>query len=301
MDSLDGIATFVAVVRAGSFALAAETLGSAKSTVSETVTRLERRVGARLMRRSARGVSLTEAGRTYLRLIDDILDRAAAAEQAARAESSEARGTLRVSAPAPFAARHVAPLLPGFLQRYPEIRGDLQVTSEIVDLVVEGYDLALRLCKNNDPGMIIRRLGATRVIAVAAPGFLRARGNPTEPAALQGWPVVATGVYPDRAVWHLQRGEERTAVPVSPLMVSTCQETVIALALSGSVAVQVAECNVLAELAAGRLVQVPPGWCVAPIEVLAVYPDNRLVAAKVRAFVDHLARGLPAEITAAGR
>ena len=193
MVSLDGIATFVAVVRAGSFSLAAETLGSAKSTVSETVTRLERRIGARLLRRSARGVSLTEAGRAYLRLIDDILDRAWAAEQAARSEASEARGTLRISAPSPFAARHVAPLLPEFLTRYPDIRIDLQVTAEIVDLVVEGFDLALRLCKNNDPGMIIRRLGASRVIAVAAPEFLRERGIPVEPGALEGWPVAATG------------------------------------------------------------------------------------------------------------
>lgn len=299
MDSLDGIATFVAVVRAGSFSQAAEKLGSAKSTISETVTRLERRVGARLLRRSARGISLTEAGRTYLRLIDDILDRASAAEMAARSESSEARGTLRISAPAPFAARHVAPLLPGFLSRHPDIRIDLQVTSEIVDLVVDGFDLALRLCKNNDPNMIIRRLGASRIIAVAAPEFLRDHGNPVEPAGLEGWPVVATGAYPDRAVWHLERGAERVAVPVRPLMVSTCQETTIALALSGSVAVQVAECNVLAELASGRLLRVPSGWSVVEIEILAVYPDNRQIAAKVRAFVDHLARKLPTKISAA--
>jgi DNA-binding transcriptional LysR family regulator len=294
MDPLDGVTVFVTVVRRGSFSAAAEALGCAKSTVSDQVTRLERRIGARLLRRSTRSVSLTEAGRAYLRQVDDLLDRVHEAEKAARAEATEPRGVLRLSAPAPFVATHIAPLLPEFMARHPDMRIDLHVSPEVVDLVADGYDLALRLCANVDPSMVVRRLGTTRIIAVAAPGFFDGGPPPDDPEGLAGLPVVANASYPDRETWRLERGGERRTVAVRPVVVTTSPEVQLQLVRAGLGMTQVSECVVLDDLRAGRLVRVVPAWHAVPeVPVLAVYPDNRQIAAKVRAFVDFLARRLP--------
>jgi DNA-binding transcriptional LysR family regulator len=300
MDPLDGVTVFVTVARRGSFSAAAESLGCAKSTVSEQVTRLERRIGARLLRRSTRSVTLTEAGRAYLCQIDDLLDRVREAEKAARSEATEPRGVLRLSAPAPFASTHLAPMLPEFMARHPEVRVDLHVTAEVVDLVADGFDLALRLCANVDDGMIVRRLGTTPLIAAAAPGFFDGGPPPESPEGLAGLPVVANAAYPDRETWHLARGSEARAVPVRPVVVSNCPEVLRGLVRAGLGMGQFCECAVLEDLRAGRLVRVAPEWAVVPeVPVLAVYPDNRQIAAKVRAFVDFLARRLTPDALAA--
>lgn len=292
MDPLDGITVFVTVARCGSFSAAAESLGCAKSTVSSQVTRLERRIGARLLRRSTRSVSLTEAGRAYLCQIDDLMDRVREAERAARAEATEPRGVLRVSAPAPFAAMYLAPLLPEFMAKHPAIRIDLHVTAEVVDLVADGFDLAIRLCPQNDPNMIVRRLGGSQVIAVAAPEFLAGNPPPNCPEDLTGLPVIANAAYPGRELWSLVRGTEERAVPVKPVLVTNCPEVLHHMICAGVGMGLFCECHILEDLHSGRLVRLLPEWQVAEIPILAVYPDNRQIAAKVRAFVDFLARRL---------
>lgn len=297
MDPLDGVTVFLTVVRCGSFSAAAEALGCSKSTVSDAVRRLERRIDARLLHRSTRSVSLTEAGRAYLSEIDDLLDRVREAERAARAEASEPRGVLRLSAPSAFAARHLAPLLPEFLQRHPEVRIDLHATAEVVDLVAGGFDLAIRLCPRSEPSMIVRRLGGTRIVALAAPSLLSGR-LPREPEELTGWPAVANAVYPDQEVWLLERGAERRSVQVAPRVTTACPETLHGLARAGVGIGQFGLYQVADDLRAGRLVRLCPDWSVVDVPVLAVYPDNRQIAAKVRAFVDFLARRLPPELRA---
>jgi DNA-binding transcriptional LysR family regulator len=297
MDPLDGVTVFLTVVRFGSFSAAAEALGCSKSTTSEAVSRLERRVGARLLRRSTRAVSLTEAGRAYLSEIDGLLDRVREAERAARAEAGEPRGVLRLSAPSAFAALHLAPILPEFLRRHPEVRIDLHATAEVVDLVAGGFDRAIRLCPRNGPSMIVRRLGGTRVVAVAAPSLLAGR-LPLDPEELAGWPALANAVYPDQEVWRLERGAERRMVPVSPRVSTACSETLLALARAGAGIGQFGHYQIAGDLRAGRLVRLCPDWSVVDVPVLAVYPDNRQIAAKVRAFVDFLARRLPVELRA---
>jgi DNA-binding transcriptional LysR family regulator len=294
MDPLDGIAVFMAVARHGSFSAAADSLGCSKSTVSDQVNRLERRIGARLLRRSTRSVSLTEAGRAYLCQVDDLLDRVREAERAARAEATEPRGVLRVSAPAPFAAIHIAPLLPEFMALHPEVRIDLHVTAEVVDLVTDGFDLAIRLCSTVDESMIARRLGGTRIIAAASPTFLAGRPEPASPEDLADLPLIVNAAYPDRTVYRLVRdGEERTS-PARPLVTTTCPDVLRRLVLAGAGVGLFCECVIADELDRGDLVRLLPDWCVAEdVPILAVYPDNRMIAAKVRTFVDFLARRLP--------
>jgi DNA-binding transcriptional LysR family regulator len=305
MDPLDGVTVFVTVVRCGNFTAAAEQLGCAKSTVSDQVTRLEQRIGARLLRRSSRAVTLTEAGRAYLCQIDDLLDRVREAEKAARAEATEPRGVLRLSAPAPFAAMHIAPLLPEFMARHPDVRIDLHVTAEVVDLVADGFDMAIRLCPRNDPSMIVRRLGGSRVIAVAAPRLFAGQPLPSCPEDLTGLPVIVNAAYPDRSTWHLEGAAGARSVAVNPIVITNCPEVLHRLVLEGAGMGQFCECHVLDDLRAGRMVRLLPDWKVAEIPILAVYPDNRQIAAKVRTFVDFLAQrltfGAPLEAGRVGR
>lgn len=298
MDPLDGVTVFIAVSRTGSFSAAAETLGCSKSTVSAQVTRLEKRIGARLLRRSTRSVSLTEAGRAYLCQIDDLVDRVRDAEKAARAEATEPRGVLRLSAPAPFAGMHLAPLLPEFMARHPEVRIDLHVAAEVVDLVADGFDVALRLCTGNDPSMIIRQLGVTRAIVVAAPALLADRAAPVRPQDLADLPIIDNAAYPSRGALRLRCGDEERVAPVRPLLVTNCPEVLLGMVRAGAGLGLFCECHVSEDLRTGRLVRLLPDWLVAEVPLLAVYPDNRQIAAKVRSFIDFLARRLPAEFRA---
>lgn len=295
MDRLDGIEVFMSVVRAGSFSAAAEILGCSKSTVSDQITRLEERIGARLLRRSSRSVTLTEAGRAYLCQIDDVLDRVSDAEKAARAETTEPRGVLRLSAPAPFAANHIAPILPEFMAKYPEIRVELNVAAEVVDLVQGGYDLAIRLCTKNSPSLIIRQLGQSRIIVVASPDFMKGRPTLKVPEDLNGYPAIAFAHYPDRELWHLKRGTETRIATVNPIMITSCPSVLLQMARSSVGIIQVCECNVVKDIRAGRLVRILPDWQFVDVPILAVYPDNKQIAVKVRAFIEFLARRIKDE------
>jgi DNA-binding transcriptional LysR family regulator len=299
MDPLDGLTVFVTVARCGGFSAAAERLGCSKSTVSAQVTRLERRIGARLLRRSTRSVSLTEAGRAYLRQVDDVLDRVHDAELAARAEASEPRGVLRVSAPVPFAWTHLAPLLPDFMQRYPDVRIDLQVAAEAVDLVTEGFDVAVRLCtRPASPSMIVRRIGQTRLSVLAAPSLVDGC-RPVRPEDLLRWPRLTNSIYSTRNEWRFERGGEVAVLPLDPLLITNSPEVLQQLVLTGSGVGLLSEYAAVEDLRAGRLVRLLPDWCIADVPVLAIYPDNRQIAVKVRTFVDFLARRLSPDVLTA--
>ncbi|WP_457939346.1 LysR family transcriptional regulator [Mesorhizobium sp. 10J20-29] len=292
MDPLEGVAVFIAVSRHGSFSAAAEHLKCSKSTISHQMTKLERRVGARLMHRSTRAVTLTDAGRAYLSKLDDLMDRVQSAQRAAQAEATQPKGVLRLSAPAPFASVHIAPILPEFFAHHPDIRIDLQVTPEVVDLVSGGFDLAIRLCPNNAPSLVVRRLGASRIILVASPDFFSSLKLPTHPSELANVPVIVNASYPDRDVWRLERENEEYDFVVDPVTVTNCPVVLQQLACRAVGVAQISECNILDDLRQGRLVRILPDWQVVEVPVLAVYPDNKHIAVKVRTFVDFLARRL---------
>ncbi len=292
MDCFDGVNVFVTVAERGSFSAAAEKLGLSKSTVSEQMTRLEKRIGARLLQRSTKAVTLTEAGRAYLCQIDDVLDRVQRAEKAAQAEATEPRGLLRISAPGPFAWTHLTPLLPEFMQLHPDIKIELQVTTEVVDLVSSGFDLALRLCTNNDPNAIMRQLGKTHMVVVAAPELLKKFQAPKSPSDLRYWPCLINTTYPKPTSWTFRSGEVEERASFSPTLVANSIEVLHRLALAGSGAAIIGEYAVIDDLRAGRLVKLLPDWDVGDVPVLAIYPDNRRISTKVRTFVDFLARRL---------
>jgi DNA-binding transcriptional LysR family regulator len=290
MDPLDGIAAFVRVVDSGSFSAAAHRLKISKSAVSAHVQRLEARLGIRLLNRTTRRLSVTEAGAAYYRHCARILAEAEAAEQAASALQREPRGTLRISAPDSFGSMHVAPAVAAFLKRYPELAVDLTLSPAHVNLVDAGLDLAIRIGVPEDSALVVRKLAPSRLVVCATPAYLKARGKPREPGHLAKHNCLCNSVLPWGDEWRLagKRGEVRVAVGGS--FRSNNAEILRAAALDGIGIALLPTWAVAELLRAGALRRVLDAWEPPSSTIYAVYPGNRLMSMKVRAFVDHLAR-----------
>jgi DNA-binding transcriptional LysR family regulator len=290
MDPLEGIAAFGRVVESGSFAAAARRLKLSKSAVSAHVQRLEHRLGIRLLNRTTRRLSLTEAGAAYYRHSARILAEAEAAEQAAGALQREPRGTLRVSAPDSFGWMHVAPAVPDFLKRYPELAVDIRLSPAYVDLVEQGLDLAIRIGVLEHSSLIVRKLAPSRLILCGAPSYFEKHGTPREPAELARFNCLCTSLLPWGDEWRLagKRGEVRIAV--AGTFRSNNAEIIRAAALAGAGIAILPSWAITEELRTGALQPVLGAWTLPVSTIYAVYPGNRLMSVKVRAFVDHLAR-----------
>src|SRR5438094_7183195 len=290
MDPLDGIAAFARVVENGSFSAAARHLKISKSAVSAQVQRLEERLGIRLLNRTTRRISMTEAGAAYYRHCARILAEAEAAEQAASALQREPRGTLRISAPDSFGWMHVAPAVPDFLKRYPELSIDIALSPAHVNLVDEGLDLAIRIGVLEDSPLVVRKLAPSRLVVCAAPAYLKQHGTPREPGDLAKHNCLCTSLLPWGDEWRLagKRGEVRVAVGGS--LRSNNAEVLRAAALDGIGIGLLPTWAVAQPLRAGALRRVLDVWEPPASTIYAVYPGNRLMSMKVRAFVDHLIR-----------
>lgn len=292
-NPLDGVADFLAVAEAASFTLAATRLGRSKAAVSDAIARLERRLGVRLLHRNSRYVRLTEAGLAYRDRLAGLLDTVAEAECAATELQKKPRGTVRVTAPWIFAWQRIAPLLAPFAALYPDLTIDLHATNRVVDLVEEGFDLAIRGSTRHPPNMIVRRLGSHGVLLVATPSYLCAHGTPATPAELERHRCALFNDLPtgrDHVVLH--RGEERACVALRGTVASNSVEVLREVVLGGYGFGLMPDFCVDEDVKSGRLRVLLPEWCYLEIVIQAVYPDNRQIAAKVRAFVDFLARRL---------
>jgi DNA-binding transcriptional LysR family regulator len=290
MDPLDGIAAFARVVDSGSFSAAAQRMGLSKSAVSAHVQRLEQRLGVRLLNRTTRRLSVTEAGAAFYRHCARILAEAEAAEQAASALQREPRGTLRISAPDTFGWMHVAPAVPAFLERYPDLSIDIALSPAHVDLVDEGLDLAIRIGVIKDSALVVRKLALSRLVVCAAPRYLDAQGTPRKPGDLAEHNCLCTSLLPWGDEWRLggRRGELRVAVAGS---VRSNNAAMLRAAALDGIGIAVLPTWAVAEsLRTGALRQVLAAWEPPASTIYAVYPGNRLMTMKVRAFVDHLAR-----------
>ena len=290
MDRLDGIAAFALVVETGSFTAAAQRLKLSKSAVSAHVQRLEERLGIQLLHRTTRRVSTTEAGRAYHQYCVRILADAEAAEQAAGALHREPRGTLRISAPDAFGWMHVAPAVVSFRQRFPDIAIDLALEERHVNLVDEALDLAIRIGTLPDSPLVVRRLAPSRLLLCAAPGYLKCCGEPSSPQELSTHACLCFPPLWRDGHWRLVSRQREERVPVAGTIVTNSAEVLRAAALGQAGIALLPTWAVADDLRSGALVTVLPGWAPAPSVIHAVYPGNRRMSAKVRAFVDHLAR-----------
>lgn len=297
MVALDGIQEFVAVVEGGSFTGAATRLGLAKSVVSERITGLENRLGIRLLHRSTRSLTVTEAGRVYFESCVRLLATAVQGEEAVQELGRGPRGRLRITCTADFAADHIVPILGDFCARYPGVVPELILKDEFSDLLVEKIDLAVRFGPLTSPNMIVRRLGRLRGFVVAAPAYVERRGPLSGPDDLTAHDCLMFTPYPWGGEWRLinrHTGERRRVKVRERAWIGTglvLRDSTLAGAGISLLATPL--CG--AFLRDGRLVDMLPGWEAdvhegATVErvVCVVYPDNKWIPPKVRAFVDFL-------------
>lgn len=290
MDRLRALEVFVAVVARGGFARAADALDTSPANVTRYVAELETHLGTRLLHRTSRRVSLTEAGEAYYERARTILDEMAEAEAAATASASGARGRLRINAPLVFGARHLAPLWPRFMALHPEVELDIALTDRIVDLVEEGYDLGIRISRGGSQHYVSRKLATSRNIVCASPAYIARYGAPGVPADLAGHRCVVYGYAPEPETWTFlgaDGGEARVRVGIR--LRTNSGDTARAVALAGEAITWQPDFLIGGDVRAGTLVPLLPGWRLPDIDILALYPSRRHLSAKVRLMVDFLA------------
>lgn len=292
---LELLAAFVAVAETGSFTEAAKRLGRDASIVSRRVSQLEQQLGVRLLSRTTRRVALTEVGALYQRRVQGVLDELANATREASDVAAAPQGLLRVSLPVTFGRQWIAPLLPPFLARYPHIRIDARFSDRQVDVVAEGYDIAIRVGVLRDSSLTSRKLASYRYLLVAAPAYLAAHGKPRTPDDLKRHTCVGfTGLssWPD---WPLTRGGQRKTVRPSGPLIADNSEAVLGAAIAGLGITFTASWLAGPALREGTLVEVLPGWSSKREGgVYAILPPGRLVPAKTRLFVDEIAKSIKA-------
>ncbi|WP_296334927.1 LysR family transcriptional regulator [Reyranella sp.] len=294
MEAFTGIEAFARIVETGSFTAAAQALQSAKSSVSETVRALEERMGVRLLDRTTRRVRPTEAGAAFYRHCRRLLDDLALARSEAQAAHKEPAGRLRIAAPDGFAERYIVPGLSTFLAAYPTIEIELVVGTAALRLVEEGIDLAIRIVEKPEPSLVVRRIATSRVIIVAAPGYLAQHGTPQKPHDILGHRLIGFAPLAWRDTWRIGKA----SISVQPRLLTDNSESLRASVLAGLGLAAIPEWLVADALAAGHLTRVLAGHETPSGGIYAVYPTNRLLTPKIRAFVDHTvcdlrARGLP--------
>ena len=293
MDRLEQLSAFVEVARAQSFAQAARQLERHTSAVSRAVAALENRLGVRLLQRTTRRVTLSDAGREYFKRCEALLAEFEGAEAAVRDHAASLRGTLKVSVPTGAGQTLLAPLLGQFLAQHPALSLDVQMSNRYVDLVEEGYDLALRVGSlGADSRLVVRRLAPSRRLLVASPDYLRRRGNPRSPQQLASHPCLTLDIGPRPRHWQLERARARVALDVSGPLRSNNSFALLNACRDGLGVSLLPEFVVLTDLRRGGLRRVLPEWASAELGIYAVYPSARFIPAKVRAFVDVIAARL---------
>lgn len=288
MDTLTSMRVYARVVDSGGFSAAARAVGLSTAMVSKHVAALERRLGVTLLARTTRRVAPTEAGARYHALCVELLQALDEAERQVGAEGAEPIGCLRVTAPVEFGNLHVAPLVPALLRRYPGLTVSLDFTNRIVDLVEEGLDVAIRIAGELDSALAGRQIATSRLVAVAAPAYLRRRGTPRSPDALARHATLSFALGPGRR-WAFEHDDGRRAVAeVGAALLSTSSEALRAAACAGAGVALLPTFLVGPDVAAGRLRTLLPGWRGGTLKVFALYPQRRLHPARLRAFVDAL-------------
>jgi DNA-binding transcriptional LysR family regulator len=291
---------FVKVVEKGSFTAAAAALGVPKATLSRKVAELEKRLGTRLLKRTTRKLGLTEAGSVYFEHGSRIALTLSDAESAVSQLNAAPRGWLRFTAPYAIGSESITPLLPEFMARYPDLRVEMYLSNEPVDLVAGELDLAVRVGKLGDSTLSARRLATIETQVYASPEYLSRHGEPLRPADLEHHRALALSLHRrnGRYIWPLSDARSTTEVPVTPVLVANDPSSLFNSAISGVGLALVANPFANAAVAHGRLQRVLNPWTGPKVDVNAVFPPGRMQTPKVRAFVDFLSEHLNLETLA---
>lgn len=283
MDRLAAIQAFVAVVEQRGFAPAARKLGQSPSVTTRLVASLERHLGVRLLNRTTRSVSLTDAGTRFLAYAQPILQNLAEAERMAASEQAVPAGLLTVTAPLVFGRMHVASVVGQYLRTYGDARAELTLSDRIVNLVEDGIDVAVRIGALPDSGDVVRKVGATRRVLAASPEYCKRRGTPAAPAELAQHDTIAFTGMSSAHTWRFAGGRD---VAVAPRYVTNSADAAIAHAVHDGGIVSALAYQVADEVRRGALRVLLPDFELPPLPIQLVYPSSRFLAAKVRAFVD---------------
>lgn len=286
---LNEIAIFARVVQAQSFTAAGRDLGLPKSTVSRKVAELEERLGTRLLHRTTRSLGLTDAGRAYFGYAARIVTEVEEADLAVTTMQGAPRGLLRVTAPLAFDV--LGSLVSSYLARYPEVQVQLVCTDRVVDIVEEGFDLAVRAGRLADSSLMVRHLGAGHSVVVASPALLAEQGAVKRPTDLERLPAIVFGGSPNASRWKLLRKSEAVTVAVRPRLVTNDFGVLQEAALGGVGVALLPTLRCEQAIRAGRLRAVLPAWRSEDIPIQAVYPSTRQLSPKVKTFIDHLHEG----------
>lgn len=281
---LNEIVVFARIVELGSFSAASARLGMPKSTVSRRVAELEERVGARLLQRTTRKLSLTDVGRIYYEHCARIVAELEEAQLAVSKLQSTPRGLLRVTVPLTFTM--MGPILTEYLARFPEVQLELLCTDRRVDLVDERFDLAVRIGQPPDSSLVARRLGSIRRFVVAAPAVLKRMGRPKEPGELERHPSIAFA--PDGNTWTLVSGAKSTEVTLRPRLVVNDYDMLRTVVCAGFGVALLPEHLCADDLRTGRLRRILDAWTAPELPVVALYPSTRHLSPKMMALLDLL-------------
>jgi len=288
MDRFDEMRAFAAVVDAGSFVRAAEGLQISKTAVSRLISDLEARLGVRLLHRTTRRLSLTAEGEVFHARCTDLLAGVEEAEAEVTASAEAAIGLLRLNVPVSFGLMHLGSLWPAFLQQHPNVTLDVTLSDRIVDLVDEGYDLAVRIARLPASSLVSRRLATTRLVLCASPEYLRRHGTPAHPSEIARHTVFTYTLLATGEHWSFEGPQGPVSVKVTPRLRSNNGDTCCAAALQHQGIVLQPSFIVGHHLRTGALVEILPEYRSLELGVYAVYASRRHLTPKVRVLIDFL-------------
>jgi DNA-binding transcriptional LysR family regulator len=289
LPDLEAWAIFAKVAQTGSFARAATELSLSQGTVSKAITRLEARVRSMLFHRTSRSMTLTDSGVVALEFANKILEEGLAVEAELTEQSANVHGQVRVAAPMSFGLSHVAPALPGFMARYPEIALDIDFSDAQVDLVAQRFDLAIRIAKLSDSSLLARRLCTVRILLVGSPAYFEQHGRPGHPRDLAGHRALHYTNSPRGDSWRFQHPQlgEFTQTMHAPLRVNNAEGLIPALNAGLGLALQ-PEFLAWEDIQSGKLEIALDDWEIEPIALHLVTPPGRRRPARVQALIDYL-------------
>lgn len=289
MDRFLEMQTFNAVVDAGSFVKAADALNMSKAAVSRYVVDMETRLGVRLLHRTTRRLSLTDEGQIFYARSKELLAELQEAEDEITSRSDAASGLLRINAPFTFGILHLAPLWGAFKAQHPKVMLDVTLADRLVDLVEEGYDVAIRIATLESSTLVSKRLATTRMVLCASPTYLAQHGTPTHPADLAQHSVISYSYWATKDEWRFNGPEGPVSVKTNPCIHTNSGDTCRAAALSHQGVILQPTFLVGKDLSDGALLELMPEYRSIELGIYAVYPTRKHVSAKVRALIEFLA------------
>ncbi len=295
MDALQAMRVFVAVVERNGFSAAAAALDMSSAAVTRHIAALEKRLSTRLLNRTTRRVSPTSTGAAYYQRCVQLLAEFDELEASVGAQALQPSGRLRINAPVSYGIARIAPLLAGYRARYPKVQLDLALADRLVDMVEEGFDLAIRITHAPAPALIARKLADAAIVLCASPDYLASHGTPSRPEELAAHQCLAYSYWAGGDSWSLHGPQGEVSVPVNGGVRANNGEVLREAAIAGLGIIAQPDFIVGHALAEGSLVPVLPGYTIPTIGVYAVYASRSHLAPKVRSFIDYLVEHLASD------